>query len=79
MVCSHDRSLEKTIWRRPCMQHAGLPVGVRKATLAAFQVVWWVEPVVQGHVALAASVTEGGDLMEPACNISNTRWACAHA
>ena len=51
------------------MQHAGLPVGVRKATLAAFQVVWWMEPVVQGHVALAATITEGGDLMEPACNI----------
>ena len=39
-MCSHGRRLEKG------MQYAGLPVGVCKATLAAFQVVWWVEPVV---------------------------------
>ena len=61
VVCSHG------MWLESGTQHAGLPVGVRKATLAAFQVVWWVEPVVQGHVALALTVTEGGHLMEPAC------------
>ena len=61
VVCSHGKWLEKG------MLHAGLPVGVRKATLAAFQVVWRVEPVVYGQVALAATATEGGDFMEPAC------------
>lgn len=59
-------------WLEKGTQHASLPVGVRKATLAAFQVVWWVEPVVQGQVALAATVTEGGDLMEPACRSRST-------
>ena len=65
-MCSHGMWLERVT------QHAGSPVGARKATLAAFQVVWWVEPVLQGHVALALTVTEGGDLMELACRRLST-------
>ena len=59
------------------MQHAGLPIGMRKVTLVTCQVVWWIESIVFGHVALAATLTEGGDLMEPACRLlAMLGWAC---